>query len=452
LLRLVMAGSVDDGKSTLIGRLLYETQGLFDDELEAVRGVCRKRGIKPGELDFSLFTDGLRAEREQCITIDVAHRHWSTPRRRFLILDAPGHEQYVRNMATGASAAQLAVILVDAAKGIVTQTRRHAAIAALMGIRQIVLVVNKMDLAGFSQAVFEHIRDEFRQFVQRLDVSVTAVPVCATQGDNLTRRSPRTPWYGGEPLKEHLETIDCDDGAGDCDDLRFPIQYVSRSDSAGRTLLGSAASGMIREGDEVVVLPSGSRGKVRRVIGLDGSADQIAACQPCGVMLEDHLDVSRGCLLARPGALPHVGAGLRARLVWLSGERLKVAQPYYLKHTTRLLLCEVTAVAHRLDVDTLDPHPADTLEANEIGLCDLRAHQPLVFDRYSQNRATGSFILIDRLTHETVAGGVIMEPLPAEPLGRAQAACLAIGDGSTAQCAEQIMAGPYERGIAERRV
>jgi bifunctional enzyme CysN/CysC len=360
-------------------------------------------------LDFSLFTDGLKAEREQNITIDVAYRYFSTPRRKFIIADTPGHEQYTRNMATGASTAQLMLILVDASKGLLPQSRRHAFIASLLGIQHIVLVVNKMDLVDYSEDPFERICAEFDDFAARLQAhEVTYIPTCATRGDNVVTHSGQMPWYQGTTLLNHLETVHV---ASDINliDLRFPVQYVSRPDQSFRGYMGTVTSGIIRPGDEIVVLPGRLRSRVKMLIGGDGPVDEAFAPQACCVVLADDIDVSRGCMLVRPANQPEVASRFDAMLVWMSRQELKAGRPYDIKHTTRSALAEVATLHYRVNVEDLHRQPADTLAMNEIGRCTIEVNQPLAVDPYQRSRATGSFILIDRVTHETVAAGMILE-------------------------------------------
>ena len=409
LLRLITAGSVDDGKSTLIGRLLYEAKGIYEDQLDAVHRASARRGAAAGELDFSLVTDGLKAEREQNITIDVAYRYFSTPRRKFIIADTPGHEQYTRNMVTGASLASLMVILIDASKGLLSQSKRHAFIASLLGIRHMAVVINKMDLVDYRQAVFESIREEFTQFAAKLaPQDVTFIPASALKGDNVVTRSPRTAWYEGATLLHHLETVHI---ASDRNliDLRLPVQYVCRPDATFRGYMGTVASGVIRPGDEVVVVPSGARSRVKAVLDPDGEIPEAYPPLACCVVLEDERDVSRGCMLAHPHNMPRLDNRLEAMLVWMGAQPLEIARPYLVKHTTRTLAGEVTLVRYRIDVNTLHRQDAATLATNDIGRAVLTLSQPLAHDPYSANRATGALILIDRVTHNTVAAGMILD-------------------------------------------
>jgi bifunctional enzyme CysN/CysC len=407
LLRFVTAGSVDDGKSTLIGRLLYESQGLYEDQLESVRRLSRA-GPDQEQLDLALVTDGLKAEREQRITIDVAYRHFSTPRRKFIIADTPGHEQYTRNMATGASTANLIVILLDAEKGVLTQSKRHAFIAALLGIPHAVVAVNKMDLVGYREARFRQIVEEFTGFAAKLEIGDLAfIPVSALRGDNVVAPSREMPWYKGSTLLNHLETVHI---ASDRNliDLRFPIQYVLRPDRTFRGYLGTMASGVIRPGDAVMVIPSGLRTRVKTVFGPDGELAEAWPPLSVGVTLADEIDISRGDMLVHVHNTPHVARQVEAMLVWMSPEPLELHKTYLVKHTTRTVNGAVSILRYRVDVNTLHRVAAEGLKLNEIGRCELTLSKPIPFDPYQRNRATGAFILIDRLSNNTVAAGMII--------------------------------------------
>ncbi|MEU8899138.1 adenylyl-sulfate kinase [Nocardia sp. NPDC048505] len=412
LLRLATAGSVDDGKSTLIGRLLYDSKTIFTDQLEAVERTSRDRGEAYPNL--ALLTDGLRAEREQGITIDVAHRYFATPRRKFIIADTPGHIQYTRNMVTGASTADLALILVDARKGVVEQTRRHAFLAGLLGIPHLVLCVNKMDLVDWSQQRFEEIREEFAGFAMKLDVSdLTFVPMSALNGDNIVHRGSAMPWYEGTPLLHHLEEVHI---ASDRNliDARFPVQYVTRSHAKDfRGYAGTVAGGVFKPGDEVAVLPSGLSTTVTAIWG-PGGTPIAEAFPPQAVTLQlaDDIDISRGDLICRPANRPLVGRDIDAMVCWFAEDsRLTPGATYTVRHTTRAVTAEVRTLDYRLDVNTLhrDENP-ESLGLNEIGRIQLRTRQPLLFDPYRRNRGTGSFILVDETTGNTVAAGMITGP------------------------------------------
>ncbi len=405
LLRFSTAGSVDDGKSTLIGRLLVDAKGVYEDQLAAARRAAAARPASG--MDLALITDGLRAEREQGITIDVAYRYFATPRRKFIIADTPGHEQYTRNMATGASTVNLAVILTDARKGVLPQTRRHAFIAALLGIPHLVLAVNKMDLVEYSQAVFEEIRSEFTQFAAQLQVSdVEFIPISAWLGDNVVEKSGRMPWYEGPPLLRHLETVHI---ASDRNltELRFPVQYVVRAEPDFRGYAGQVASGMVRPGDAVMALPSGAVSRVKAIVTRDGDLSMAFPPMAVTLQLEDAIDLGRGDMLVDPQHAPRASRRVDARVVWMSAQPLALGRGYLVKHTTQTVPARVETVRYRIDTDTLEKMPSAELRINEIGAVVLEASRPLFFDPYRRNHATGSFILIDPASNETVAAGMI---------------------------------------------
>src|SRR5215213_1522453 len=410
LLRFLTCGSVDDGKSTLIGRLLHDTKGIYDDQLAAVKKDSVKHGTTgEGQIDLALLTDGLRAEREQGITIDVAYRYFSTDKRKFIIADTPGHEQYTRNMATGASTCQLAIILIDARHGVVTQTRRHSFIVSLLGIRHVVVAVNKMDLVGYSREVFERIKDEYTGFVAKLDLpDITFIPMSALKGDNVVSKSDAMPWYPGPPLLDHLETVHI---ASDRNltDLRFPVQYVIRPNLDFRGFAGTVASGVVRTGDEVMVLPSGKRSRVKSIVTHDGELEEAFAPQAVTVTLADEVDVSRGDMLVLPDSPPHVSSQIEAMVVWMAEQPLVPGRTYTLKHTTRQVAAEVAAFRHGVDVNTLEHRAVARLGLNEVGHVQLSLTQAIACDPYRSNAATGAFILIDRLTNNTVGAGMILE-------------------------------------------
>ena len=409
LLRLTTAGSVDDGKSTLIGRLLYDTKSIFEDQLEAVEEASRTRGTAgDGDVpNLALLTDGLRAEREQGITIDVAYRYFATPRRKFIIADTPGHVQYTRNMVTGASTADLAVVLLDAKRGVQTQSKRHGFIASLLGIPHVVVAVNKMDLVGYRQDVFEAIREEYLAFAAKLDVGdVEFIPVSALRGDNVVERSPAMPWYEGATLLHHLEHVNVV-GARNLRDFRFPVQTVIRPDQSFRGFAGTVASGTVREGEEVLALPAGTRSRVRAITTLDGDLDEAQAGEAVVVQLEDEIDVSRGDMLVRPGNLPSVETGVEAMVCWMDEGPLAPERHYLLRHTTREVKAFVDRVVYRVDVDTLHREEAETLGLNDIARVRLTTAAPLFFDPYRANKATGAFVLIDPYSNATVAAGMI---------------------------------------------
>jgi bifunctional enzyme CysN/CysC len=415
LLRLATAGSVDDGKSTLIGRLLFDSKAIFEDQLAAVEATSAARGDE--YTDLALLVDGLRAEREQGITIDVAHRYFATPRRSFIIADTPGHIQYTRNMVTGASTASLAIILIDARKGILEQSRRHAFIASLLRIPHLVVAVNKMDLVDWDQAVFESIRSEFSAFAAKLDVSdVTFIPISALRGDNIVDRSSNMGWYAGSTLLHHLEEVHI---ASDRNliDVRFPVQYVirpqRRSGADYRGYAGTVAGGILKPGDEVVALPSGFSTTIAGIDTADGPVAEAYAPMAVTVRLSDELDISRGDMLCRPNNRPTVGQDLDAMVCWLTDSAtLAPGNLYAIKHTTRWARAKVTGVDYRLDINTLHrDESTTTLELNQIGRIRLRTTQPLLYDEYRRNRTTGSFILVDESTHATVAAGML-NPAP----------------------------------------
>lgn len=407
LLRFSTAGSVDDGKSTLIGRLLYDSKGVYEDQLASVKKASVNRNAGP--IDFSLLTDGLRAEREQGITIDVAYRYFSTPKRKFIIADTPGHEQYTRNMATGASTAQLSIVLVDARKGVLPQSRRHSYIAALLGTPTVVVAVNKMDLVDFSQQVFDNIEMEFREFVKDLGIRrLQFIPISALDGDNVVKPSPRTPWYDGPSLLHFLETVPIETEAF-ATEMRFPVQYVIRPNLDFRGFAGQIASGTIRRGDQVMVLPSGRTSRVRSIVTFDGELESAHAPMSVTVTLEHEIDISRGDMLVTPSQMPHVSRRFEAQIVWMHTDPLELDKAYLVKQTSQQVSGSVTAILHRTDINTLAKMPAERLELNEIGSVRIETRKPLFFDAYRRNRGTGNFILIDPLTNVTVAAGMIAE-------------------------------------------
>jgi bifunctional enzyme CysN/CysC len=423
LLRIATAGSVDDGKSTLIGRLLYDSKAIFEDQLSAVEQTSRARGSEAP--DLSLLTDGLRAEREQGITIDVAYRYFATPRRKFIIADTPGHIQYTRNMVTGASTADVALILIDARNGVLEQSRRHAFLASLLGIPHLMICINKMDLVDFSAERFEEIREDFRRFAMKLEVAdLSFVPISALGGDNVVQRSAAMPWYEGPSLLHQLEELYV---ASDRNliDARFPVQYVIRPQQASneelhdfRGYAGTIAGGVFKPGDEVTVLPSGFTTSVAAVWGPGGKPiEEAFAGQAVTMQLTDHIDISRGDLICRPANRPHIGQDIDAMVCWMSGDAtLSPGGRYVIQHTTRSTKAVVKQLDYRLDVNTLHrDESADSLSLNEIGRIQLRTQQPLQFDPYRRNRETGSFILIDEATNSTVAAGMINRPTQHEP-------------------------------------
>jgi bifunctional enzyme CysN/CysC/sulfate adenylyltransferase subunit 1 len=409
LLRFTTAGSVDDGKSTLIGRLLHDAKGVYEDQLASVKKSRINRSTGP--IDFSLLTDGLRAEREQGITIDVAYRYFATARRKFIIADTPGHEQYTRNMATGASTANLAVILVDATKGLLPQTRRHSYIASLLRIPNVLAAINKMDLVEYREDVFLRLQADFLALAEQLKIpAVQCVPVSALEGDNIVTRSGAMPWYSGPTLLEHLETVSIQPSLS-VDAIRFPVQYVIRPDSTFRGFAGQVAGGAIQRGDSLMALPSGQVTRVRSIVTYDGKLEEAVQSQSVTLELEDEIDVSRGDMLVSPGAPPWVSRSFSAMVVWLNEKPLELNRAYLAKHTTRQAKAQVSRIRSRVDVNTFSQLPASVLEMNGIALVELETSNPLFFDSYDQSRATGSFILVDPLSNATVAAGMIREDL-----------------------------------------
>ena len=407
LLRFITCGSVDDGKSTLIGRLLYESKGLFEDQLAALDKDSRRHGTQGEDIDYALLLDGLAAEREQGITIDVAYRFFSTEKRKFIVADCPGHEQYTRNMATGASTADVAVVLVDARKGLLTQTRRHSYIVSLLGIRHVVLAVNKMDLVGYDKGVFDEITAGYRELAAQLGIPhVTAIPLSALKGDNLLQRSPNTPWYDGTSLLEFLETVDVGTRGTDVG-LRLPVQWVNRPNQDFRGFAGTIAAGAVSPGDEIVALPSGRRSKVALVIGTSGDVDRAVAGQSITLTLADELDISRGDVIADAHRPPQVADQFAAHVLWMGEQPLLPGRPYWLKIGTRTVSASVTEIKHKVDVNTQDQLAAKHLELNEVGYCNLHLDHAIPFEAYADNRELGGFILIDRQSNATVAAGTI---------------------------------------------
>lgn len=406
LLRFTTAGSVDDGKSTLIGRLLYDSKGVYEDQIASVRKASVNRNAGP--IDFSLLTDGLKAEREQGITIDVAYRYFATPKRKFIIADTPGHEQYTRNMATGASTAQLAIVLVDARKGVLPQSRRHAYIASLLGIPHIVVAVNKMDLVDYSQEVFDQICADFREFARDLRIRhMYFLPISALEGDNVVSNSDRTRWYKGPSLLDLLETVPVEvELTGD---LRFPVQYVIRPTLDFRGYAGQIASGVVCKGDPIMVLPSGRTSRVKSIVTFDGDLEEAHAPQSVTICLEDEIDISRGDMLVSVKSMPHVSRRFEANIVWMHTDPLDPEKSYLLKHSSQTVRANIRSIQYRTDINTLARVDASQLQLNEIGSVVLETHRPLYFDAYRKNRVTGSLILIDPLTNLTLGAGMIQE-------------------------------------------
>ena len=407
LLRFLTCGSVDDGKSTLIGRLLYDSKLLFEDQLEALTGTNGGGPKSEEDLDLASLVDGLQAEREQGITIDVAYRFFATDKRKFIVADTPGHEQYTRNMATGASTADLAVILIDARKGVLTQTRRHSYIVSLLGIRNVVLAVNKMDLVGYDQARFDEIVADYAKFAAEIGLDTfTAIPLSALKGDNVLTRSDQMPWYDGPPFLEHLETVDI---ASDLESapFRLSVQWVNRPDLDFRGYSGTISTGTVRPGDEVVVLPSGRKSRVERIVTQGGDLDTASAGQAVTLTLEDQVDISRGDVLAEPDTAPEVTDQFAAHIVWMHDEPLLPERSYMLKMANQSVPAVVTELKHKVNVNTLEQLAAKTLELNEIGFGNIALDHAITYEAYRDNRELGGFVLIDRLTNQTVGAGTI---------------------------------------------
>ena len=430
LLRLLTAGSVDDGKSTLIGRLLFDSKKLYEDQLQALERDSKRIGnAGAGQIDYALLLDGLKAEREEGITIDVAYRYFSTNQRKFIIADTPGHEQYTRNMITGGSTANLAIILVDARTGIITQTRRHTFLVSLLGIKHIVLAVNKMDLVDFSQEVFTRIQNEYLLLTNKLGIEdVTCFPLSALEGDNVVKKSERTPWFEGMSLLQFLETvpIDCD---RNMDDFRFPVQYVLRPNLDFRGFCGKVASGVVRKGDEVIALPSMKKSRVKGIYGpcqqsssnsTQGGSEGIAFCpQSICMTLEDEIDISRGEMIVRPDNLPNIGRYFKTMLVWMDEEPMDRGKQFFLKHNTNTTRATIDEVCYRVDVNTMEQLSGSNLRLNEIGCVCVTTAKTLFFDAYKRNKATGAFILIDPISNNTSAVGMIVRPLEIEDINKA---------------------------------
>ena len=410
ILRFLTCGSVDDGKSTLIGRLLHDSRMIYEDQLEAIRKDSRTIGTQRGGVDLALLVDGLQAEREQGITIDVAYRYFSTARRKFIIADTPGHEQYTRNMVTGASTCDVAIILIDANHGVLPQTRRHSYIAQLLGIRHLIVAVNKMDAVSYEESVFDAIRDDYFAFASKLPVDdLDFIPISALVGDNVVEQSTNMPWYQGATLMHLLETIPVA-AVRDTERLRLPVQYVNRPDADFRGYCGSVVGGVARPGDVVTVLPSGRTSTIARVVTADGDVAEAFPPMAVTVTLDDAVDVSRGDVIAGEGQLPHTADRLDATVVWMAEEPLVSGKPYLIKHGARQVMGQIRAVRYHTDINTLAREPADTLALNEIGRCSFTLAEPLVFDAYANNRDLGALILIDRISNATVGAAMIHSP------------------------------------------
>ncbi|MDP1692570.1 MAG: sulfate adenylyltransferase subunit CysN [Burkholderiaceae bacterium] len=408
LLRFITCGSVDDGKSTVIGRLLYESKMLFEDQLAAIEADSRKWGTQGGEIDFALLVDGLTAEREQGITIDVAYRYFSTDLRKFIVADTPGHEQYTRNMVTGASTADVAVILIDARKGVLTQTRRHSYLVHLIGIRKVVLAINKMDLVDYSQEVFDRIDEGYRAFAAQIGLKdITSIPMSGLKGDNMTERSARTPWYQGPTLMHFLETCEVDETRLHGEPFRLPVQWVNRPDHDFRGFCGLIASGEIHPGDRIRVQPSGRESRVARIVALEGDLPRAVAGQSVTLTLEDEVDISRGDIISRAESPAEVADQFECTIVWMTDEPLLPGRPYLMKIGTRLVSASITEPKYKVNVNTMEHLAAKTLGLNEIGVCNIALDRVVPFDPYVANRDTGGFILIDRLSNNTVGAGML---------------------------------------------
>jgi bifunctional enzyme CysN/CysC len=407
LLRFITCGSVDDGKSTLIGRLLYESKALLEDQLSALESDSKKHGTQGGELDFALLVDGLSAEREQGITIDVAYRFFATEKRKFIVADTPGHEQYTRNMITGASTADVAVILIDARKGVLTQTRRHSYLVSLIGIRRVVLAINKLDMVDYSQEVFEQIDADYRAFASRLGIEhIQSIPLSALRGDNITEPSPNTPWYRGPSLMQFLETVELEQAREDAP-LRMPVQWVNRPNLDFRGFSGRILGGSVRPGDAIRVLPSGKTSRVERIVTLNGDLPRAVTGQSVTLTLSDEIDISRGDVIAAADAPPAVADQFEATVVWMSEEAMLPGRPYLIKLGASSIGGALGQPKYQVDVNSLDQLPAKTLGLNEIGVCTLSLDRAAPFDPYAENRDMGSFIVIDRYTHQTVGAGML---------------------------------------------
>ena len=407
LLRFLTCGSVDDGKSTLIGRLLYDSKMIFEDQMAALEADSKKVGTQGGEIDFALLVDGLAAEREQGITIDVAYRFFSTDTRKFIVADTPGHEQYTRNMVTGASTADAAIILIDARKGVLTQTRRHSYLVSLLGIRHVVLAINKMDLVGWSQEVFDSILAEYHDFAAQIGIKgFTAIPMSALKGDNITEPSDKAPWYKGPPLLPHLESLDVEDDLRE-KPFRMPVQWVNRPDLDFRGFSGLIATGTISPGDRVKVLPSGRESTVARIVTMTGDLPRAVAGQSVTITLTDEIDISRGDVLSIAGQPPEVADQFEATIVWMDDEAMLPGRPYLMKIGTRMVGASITEPKYKVNVNTLEHLAAKRLELNEIGVCNLSLDAPIAFDAYQDNHTLGGFILVDRISNRTVGAGML---------------------------------------------
>lgn len=416
LLRFLTAGSVDDGKSTLIGRLLFDSKKLYEDQLDALERDSKRMGNAGEHIDYALLLDGLKAEREQGITIDVAYRYFSTNNRKFIIADTPGHEQYTRNMITGGSTANAAVILVDARTGVITQTRRHSYLISLLGIKHIVLAVNKMDLVDYSKEVFDKIVAEYKEFISGLNIpDVTCIPLSALEGDNVVEKSEKTPWYEGKSLLDYLETVPIDLDRN-YNDFRYPVQYVLRPNLDFRGFCGKVASGVIRKGDEVMALPSRKTSRVKSIVTYEGELEEAFPPLCVTITLEDEIDISRGEMLVKLDNLPTESRNFEAMLVWMDEEQMDVNKQFYIKQTTNTTRARIDNIKYKVDVNTMEKSNVDKLSLNEIGRVVFTTGKELFFDPYSENKQTGAFILIDPITNNTSAVGMIIGNVDAKDL------------------------------------
>ena len=416
LLRFLTCGSVDDGKSTLIGRLLHDSKMIYEDQLAAITQDSKKVGTTGDKVDLALLVDGLQSEREQGITIDVAYRYFSTDKRKFIIADTPGHEQYTRNMVTGASTCDLAILMVDARAGVKTQTRRHSFLVSLLGIKHVIVAVNKMDLMKYSEEVYKEIQADYKEFAKQLDIpDIHFVPISALEGDNVVNLSEHTPWYDGKTLMEMLESIEINKDAN-TDDFRFPVQYVNRPNLDFRGFAGTVVSGQIKPGDDVTALPSGKTSKVKQVVTFDGDLDEAYAPLAVTLTLEDEIDISRGDMIVKSDNKPLLSTQFKTHLVWMAEEPMMPNKQYMFKFATKTTPGSVAAIDHLIDVNTLEQSQSLHMNLNEIGVVDVKFTQPVPCDPYKRNRATGAFIVIDRLTNGTVGAGMIIDELAKDKL------------------------------------
>ena len=416
LLRFLTAGSVDDGKSTLIGRLLFDSKKIYEDQLDALERDSKRMGNAGEHIDYALLLDGLKAEREQGITIDVAYRYFSTNNRKFIIADTPGHEQYTRNMITGGSTANLAIILVDARTGVITQTRRHTYLVSLLGIKHVVLAVNKMDLIHFDEKRFNDIVAEYKNFVTPLGISdVTCIPLSALDGDNVVEKSDRTPWYRGQALLDYLETVPIDQDHN-FSDFRYPVQYVLRPNLDFRGFSGKIASGIVRKGDEIIALPSGKKSRIKSIVTYDGELEYAFPPQCITITLEDEIDVSRGEMLVHPDNLPMMDRNFEAMLVWMDEEDMDTNKQFFIKQTTNVTRARIDKIKYKVNINTMEQSPSEKLVLNEIGKVVITTGKEIFFDPYEKNKHTGAFILIDPITNNTSAVGMIINRVDAKDM------------------------------------